>query len=160
MSATAIGLIFAINTAVIVLAQLQITQAVAHRSPMRALAFGSGLWVVAWLLVLGSGWFLRGWAAAGVIALAMLFYAIGECVYTAIVTPTAASIAPDALRRRYLAVVGFAWQAGFMVGPASGGFLLDRLPLAFPVVAAAVCILAAIALPRASRLLQSLESVA
>jgi MFS family permease len=144
--ATAIGVIFAINTAVIVLAQLQITQAVARRNPMRTLAFGSSLWVVAWLLVLGSGLLLRGWSAAGVIALAMLFYAIGECLYTAIVTPTAASIAPDALRGRYLAVIGFAWQAGFMVGPAGGGFLLDHHPFAFPAAAAAVCILAAIAL--------------
>jgi MFS family permease len=105
-------------------------------------------------LVLGSGFLLRGWIAAGVIALAMLFYAIGECVYTAIVTPTAASIAPDALRGRYLAVIGFAWQAGFMVGPAGGGFLIDRAPLAFPAAAATVCVLATIVLLRARRLLQ------
>ncbi len=151
--ATAIGLIFAVNTAVIVLAQLQITHVVARRNPMRALAFGSGLWIAAWLLVLGSGFLLRGWTAASVIAIAMLFYAIGECVYTAIVTPTAASLAPSALRGRYLGVIGFAWQAGFVIGPAGGGFLIDHVPLAFPAVAGAVCILATITLPRAAHLL-------
>jgi MFS family permease len=145
--AAAIGLIFAVNTTVIVLAQLRITQAVARRNPMRAMAVGSGLWVVTWLLVLGSGSVLRGWAAAGVIGLAMLFYAVGECIYTATITPTAASIAPGTLRGRYLAVIGFAWQAGFVVGPATGGFLIDHLPLAFPAAAAAICILATIVLP-------------
>jgi MFS family permease len=145
--ATAIGLIFAVNTIVIVLAQLQITQAVARRNPMRALAVGAGLWVVAWVLVLGSGLVLRGWVAAGVIALAMLFYAVGECIYTATITPTAASIAPGGLRGRYLAVIGFAWQAGFVVGPAGGGFLIDHWPLAFPAATAAICVLATILLP-------------
>ena len=149
--ASAIGLIFAVNTAAIVLAQLQITQAVARRNPMRAMAIGSGLWVVTWLLVLGSGLVLSGWAAAGVIALAMLFYAGGECIYTATITPTAASIAPGALRGRYLAVIGFAWQAGFVIGPAGGGFLIDHLPLAFPATAAAICIVATFTLPRAAR---------
>ena len=80
-------------------------------------------------------------------ALAMLFYAVGECIYTATITPTAASIAPAALRGRYLAVIGFAWQAGFVLGPAGGGFLIDHWPLAFPAVAAAVCLLATSVLP-------------
>jgi MFS family permease len=84
----------------------------------------------------------------------MVFYAVGECVYTASVTPTAASIAPAALRGRYLAVIGFAWQAGFVVGPASGGFLIDHSPLAFPAAAAAICMLAAIALPRTAHRLE------
>jgi len=153
--AAAIGLIYAVNTAVILLAQLQITQAVARHEPMRALAFGSGLWVVAWLLVLGSGLLARGWMAAGVIAVAMLFYAIGECLYTAIITPTAVSIAPSALRGRYLAVLGFSWQAGFMIGPAGGGFLIDRQPLAFPLAAGTICALLTIMLPRLGRLFQS-----
>jgi predicted MFS family arabinose efflux permease len=153
--ATAIGLIFAVNTTVIVLAQLQVTQLVARRNPVRTLALGSGLWIAAWTLVLGSGFMLRGWTAAAIIAIAMVFYAIGECVYTAVVTPTAASLAPPALRGRYLAVIGFAWQAGFVIGPAGGGFLIDHVPLAFPAVAGAICILATIMLPRAANLLQS-----
>lgn len=153
--APAIGLIYAVNTLVILLAQLQITQRVAHRNPMRALAFGCGLWVIAWLLVLGASRLTSGWTAAGVIALAMTFYATGECVYTAVVTPTAAAIAPNALRGRYLAVLGFAWQAGFMVGPAGGGLLIDHMPDAFPAAAAVICTLAALLLPRAARLLPS-----
>jgi MFS family permease len=146
--ATAIGLIYALNTAVILVSQLTITRAVAGRAPMRMLSLAAGLWSASWSLVLASGIWLDGWIAASVIAAGMLIYALGECIYTAIVTPTAASMAPDALRGRYLAVMGFAWQAGFMVGPAGGGFLIGRSPLAFPAIAAAMCIALAVLLPR------------
>jgi MFS family permease len=115
---------------------------------MRMLGLAAGLWSASWLLVLASGFWLSGWPAASVIAVGMLIYALGECIYTAIVTPTAASIAPDVLRGRYLAVMDFAWQAGFMVGPAGGGFLIGRSPLAFPTIAAAICVALAILLPR------------
>ena len=84
----------------------------------------------------------------------MVAYAVGECLYTAILTPTAAAIAPDELRGRYLGVMGFAWQAGFTVGPAAGGFLVGRLPLALPAAGAIACALLALLLPRANQVLQ------
>ena len=152
--AAAIGIVFALNTATILLAQLRITRAVANRDPMRVLAIGAGLWTMAWLVVLASGYRLEGWLAASFIALAMIAYAIGECIYTAVLTPTAAAIAPDELRGRYLGVMGFAWQAGFTVGPAVGGFLVGRLPLAFPAAGVVACAILAILLPRISRLVQ------
>jgi MFS family permease len=152
--AAAIGVIFAINTATILLAQLQITRAVANREPMRALALGAGVWAAAWLVVLASGYWLEGWLAAALIGAAMVAYAVGECLYTAVLTPTAAAIAPNELRGRYLGVMGFAWQAGFTVGPAAGGFLLGRVPLAFPVAGAVACALLALVLPRLASLFE------
>jgi MFS family permease len=152
--AAAIGVIFAINTATILLAQLQITTAVAHREPMRALALGAGLWASAWLVVLASGYWLEGWFAAALIGAAMVAYAVGECLYTAVLTPTAAAIAPNELRGRYLGVMGFAWQAGFTVGPAAGGFLVGRFPLALPMAGAIGCALLALVLPRLAPLFQ------
>ena len=92
----------------------------------------------------------------------MTVYAIGECIYTAIVTPTAAGIAPPILRGRYLAVMGFAWQGGFMVGPPAAGALASVKPLAFPIVAASLCAVLAIALRRVGRGIwgSTLEAVA
>jgi MFS family permease len=150
---TAIGVIYAFDTAVILLAQLPVTRAVAGREPIRMLSLAAGLWCGSWLFVLATGLWVVGWPAAFVLGAAMLAYALGECLYTAVLTPTAAAIAPSALRGRYLAVIGFAWQAGFMVGPAGGGFLIGRFPIALPVVGASVCIALTVVLSRFRRLL-------
>ncbi|HKV32134.1 MAG TPA: MFS transporter [Candidatus Dormibacteraeota bacterium] len=151
VAAGAIGLIYAVNTAVVLLAQLRITRAVAGRSPGLTLATGAAIWTVAWGMIAVTGWQLHGWSAVAALTGAMAVYAIGECIYSAVVTPTAAAIAAPALRGRYLAVTGFAWQAGFMVGPPAAGALASVRPLAFPLVAAATCALLALALPWAGR---------
>ena len=97
-------------------------------------------------MIAATGWLLHGWPAA--LAVAIALYAVGECIYTGVVTPTAAAMAPDNMRGRYLAVMGFSWQAGFMIGPPTGAALLGTAPLAFPMAAAAVCATLAIALRR------------
>jgi MFS family permease len=137
--AAAIGLIYAVNTLVILVTQLRITRAVAIMRPRTSLAIGAIAWAAAWSLIATTGWLLQGWLAAGLLAMAMAVYALGECIYTGVVTPTAAAMAPENLRGRYLAVMGFAWQAGFMIGPPAGAAMFGLAPLAFPMVAAAVC---------------------
>ncbi len=98
-----------------------------------------------------TGWQLRGWLAVAALGGAMTVYALGECIYSAVVTPTAAAIAPPLLRGRYLAVTGFAWQAGFMIGPPAFGALASVQLLIFPLAAAATCGLLAVALWRVGR---------
>ena len=127
------------------------TKAVGGHSPTLVLAIGAAIWTVAWGMIAVTGWLLRGWPAVAALATAMTVYAIGECIYTAVITPTAAAIAPPMLRGRYLAVTGFAWQAGFMVGPPAAGALASVQPLAFPLMAAAICAALAVALSRAGR---------
>jgi MFS family permease len=146
-----IGLIYTVNTAVILLAQLRITRSVTGRSPALMLAIGAAVWSLSWGMIAVTGWRLQGWSAVIALAVAMTVYAIGECIYTAVVTPTAAAIAPPMLRGRYLAVTGFAWQAGFMVGPPAAGALATVQPLVFPLAAATTCALLAIVLSRAGR---------
>jgi len=147
----AIGLIYGLNTLVILVTQLRITQKVA-RLPLRtSLALNAIAWAAAWSLIAATGWLLRGWPAVAVLGVAMILYAIGECVYTGVVTPTAAAIAPENMRGRYLAVMGFAWQAGFMFGPPAGAALMGAEPLAFPVAAAAVCAILAVSMRRLGR---------
>ena len=134
-----IGLIYAVNTVVILLAQLRITRSLAGRPAVSALAAAASIWAVAWLIVAGTGAELRGDLAALALGGAVAVYAIGECMYTAKLSPTAAAIAPAGMQGRYLAVTGFAWQAGFMIGPPLAGALLSLSPLAFPVAEAGVC---------------------
>jgi hypothetical protein len=151
VAAGAIGLIYAVNTAVVLLAQLRITAAVGGRSPALMLAVGAVIWALAWGVIAVTGWQLRGWLAVAALGGAMTVYAIGECIYSAVVTPTAAGIAPPLLRGRYLAVTGFAWQAGFMIGPPAFGALASLQLLLFPLAAAATCGLLAVGLWRVGR---------
>lgn len=139
-----IGVIYAVNTTTILLAQIPITRLSEGRRRMPLLAIGTGLWVVAWILMLAAGVAFHAWAAL-LIGLAVALYGVGECMYSAVVIPTVVAIAPERLRGRYLAIMGFSWQGGFMVGPAVGGTLLASGPVALPVACAVVCAIALVA---------------
>lgn len=135
----AIGAIYAANTLTIVIAQLPIVRLVEGRSRMRMLSLGSSGWALAWALCLVAGLWLRGLEAAVLIGLAAVVYALGECLYSAIVVPTASVLAPESLRGRYLGALGLTYQGGFMLGPSLGGLILGSAPLALPVLAAVAC---------------------
>src|SRR4029077_3242964 len=63
VAAGSIGLIYAVNTAVILLAQLRITRAVGGRPPALMLTIGAAVWTLAWGMIAVAGWRLHGWAA-------------------------------------------------------------------------------------------------
>jgi predicted MFS family arabinose efflux permease len=136
-----IGLVYAINTATILVGQIPITRLAEGRRRMPLLALGTLLWIVAWSTMLAGALGPEAIAAV-LVGAAVVIYGVGECLYSAVVVPTVAAIAPDALRGRYLAVMGLSWQGGFMVGPAVGGSLVAAGPLALPLACAGVCAVA------------------
>ena len=140
----AIGGIYAANTLTIVLAQLPLTRLTRARNCMSVLRLGALLWVGCWVLCTAAGVWLSGAAAALVIALAAVTYAIGECLYSSVMLPTAAALAPDSLRGRYLGAMGLTWQAGFLLGPSLGSLVLGAYPLGLPLVCVAGCMIAAV----------------
>ena len=137
----AIGVIYAANALTVLVAQIPITRLAEGRRRMPLLAVGTSLWIVAWVVMLIGAVALHAWAVV-LIAAAVVIYGLGECLYSAIVVPTVAAIAPDPLRGRYLAITGFGWQAGFMIGPAIGATLLTLGPVALPLASAGLCLLA------------------
>ena len=70
---------------------------------------------------------------------AILLFSLAECLYDAVQGPLTAELAPSALTGRYMAVNGFSWQLGFIVGPAVGAAVLGAAPHALWVLAACVC---------------------
>ena len=72
----------------------------------------------------------------------------GECFYTATLMPLTAELAPEGLRGRYMAALGFSWWAGLALAPALGGPLLSRSPAAVFAVAGAASVAALVALIR------------
>jgi MFS family permease len=138
----AIGVIFFANTLVIVLAQLPVSKLLEGRRRMRSLAVMTGLWAAAWLAVMMSGALLEAAAAAVAFALAVMVFAVGECFQGPTQGALVADLAPAHLRGRYMAVSTLSWEAGFIIGPAAGGFILAAEPLALWPLAAFVCLVA------------------
>jgi MFS family permease len=142
VSETAIGVVFLVNTLVIVLAQLPVAKALEGRRRMRALAVMTFIWAVAWLIVFASGAFLEAAAATALVAVAAAVFGVGECLQGPTQGALVADFAPDRLRGRYMALSTTSWQLGFVVGPALGGLVLDLAPLALWPLAAVVCLVA------------------
>jgi MFS family permease len=130
-----IGVMFFVNTALIVIAQLPIS---------RALALMPALWIVAWLLVDAGGYWFNATAAFVVFTVALGIFGIGECFHGPAHQALVAEIAPGHLRGRYFAVHSLSWGLAGTVGPAVGGFLLAAAPFALWPVAAFVCLVAAL----------------
>jgi MFS family permease len=139
-----IGLIFAVNTAVIVIAQLPLSHWLEGRRRMRALALMPVLWAVAWLLVDATGAWLEATAAFVAFAVAAGLLGAGECFHGPAHQALVADIGPPHLRGRYFAVHSLSWGLAGTVGPAVGGFILAAAPFALWPAAAAVCLLSAL----------------
>ena len=140
---TVIGAVYAVNTLTVVLAQLPIARMTRGHNPMRALRTGALIWVGCWLACLGAASAFSAGLAVAIVGLAAVGYAIGECLYSSMMLPTATLLAPDHLRGRYLGLMGLAWQGGFLIGPSAGGAILGLFPPALPVACALGCLLAA-----------------
>jgi MFS family permease len=136
---SAIGVVFLINTIVIVLAQLPIAKLSEGHRRMRTLAALGAIWAVSWLLVPLAGLWVTGAQAALVLAVAMSVFAIGECLHGAVQAPLVTDLADHRLLGRYMALSALSWQVGFALGPAVGGFALELSPTGLWVGAAAIC---------------------
>jgi predicted MFS family arabinose efflux permease len=144
VSETGIGLIFLVNTLAIVLTQVPIARALEGRRRMKALALMGLIWAAVWLGVLVVGTTLTGLVATVVLAGAMIAFALGECLHGAVQGPMVVDLSDPRLLGRYMALSSISWQLAFIVGPAVGGVVLDREPLALWALAAAVSLAGAV----------------
>lgn len=133
-----IGLLFFLNTVVIVLAQLPIAGLVRGRRRMLALALFGVLWGSAWLFVPLAG-ATSADAALVVLAGVMVVFAVGQCLHGAVAGPLAADLAEPRLMGRYMALNALSWNIGFTLGPALGGLGLSVSPNGVWIAAAALC---------------------
>jgi MFS family permease len=132
---TAIGVLFLVNSLLIVGGQLAVARAVEGHRRSHALALMATLFATCWLLVLGDSF--------AFLLAAFVVLSAAECVYDSVRSPLVADLAPPGLGGRYLAAAGFSWQVGFVIGPAAGAAILGARPHALWPVAAAVCLGAA-----------------
>jgi MFS family permease len=143
MTERAIGVMFGINVAVIVLLQMPIVKLLAGRNRMRTLALMSLVWAACWLGALAAGTWLGGLAAAAAVTTAIAVFAVGECLHAPTQGGLLADLAKPELRGRYFALSTSSYAIGFTVGPALGGLALGASPVALWTLAAGACVLAA-----------------
>ena len=140
VSETAIGLLFLLNSLTIIAFQIPVARRQEGRRRVRGLALMSVLFAVAWLTLGLSGVLLQPAAALAGFAVAILVLSLGECLYDSIQGPLTADLAGERLRGRYMAVNGFSWQLGFILGPVLGASLMTIEPLAVWIAAAGACL--------------------
>jgi MFS family permease len=143
VSEAGIGVVFFVNTVLIVLAQLPLAKALEGRRRMRAVALAAAIFAATSASILAVGLWLDASAAVVVLCGVIVLFSIGECVHGAVQNPLIADLAPEHLLGRYMALRTTAWQVGFMAGPALGSFLLARSPTGLWLGAAAACLIAA-----------------
>lgn len=154
-----IGIVFALDSVGIVLFQLPVARLAEGRRRMRGFALMGVVWAASLLAVWAGGAWTAATAAAAVFAAATIAFAFGECLHGAIHTPLAVDLAPPQLVGRYTALASLSWQAGWIVGPAAGGFFLQHAPLLlWPVAAGANLLCAAWALSIERRLPASVRT--
>jgi hypothetical protein len=140
MSERAIGVLWFETSLVIALAQLPIVKLVEGRRRMRGLALMGVIWAASFGGILLAGERLTGTTAALAMTLPVTAFALGECLHGAIYAPLVADLAQPRLIGRYMAFSSFSWQAGFLAGPAAGGFVLQHAPLWLWLGAGAICL--------------------
>jgi MFS family permease len=140
-----IGLLFFINTVVVVLAQLPVARLLEGHRRMRTLALLGAIWACALMLVPVAGILLSGAAAVAMLAVVFATIAVGETLHGTVQAPLVTDLADHRLIGRYMAASAFSWGVGFTVGPSIGGVVLKHAPHLLWPLAAAVCALAGLA---------------
>jgi len=142
LTETSIGILFLVNTVVILLAQLPIARLARGRRRMPMLALFGALWGAAWLLVPIAG-ASSPTTAMAILTVVMAVFALGMCLHGAVAAPLVADLAAPHLLGRYMAMNALSWQIGFALGPALGGAGLALSPTGVWLVAAALCAIGA-----------------
>jgi MFS family permease len=136
VSSQGIGVLWAVDSLVVVVAQLPVAKLVEGRRRMRGLALMCLIWAGSLLGFGAAGYWTSGWIAAGLLSAITAVFAVGECLHGTIQAPLAVDLAPPRVLGRYLAFSSQSWQVGWIIGPAGGGFILQHAPYALWPIAA------------------------
>ncbi|UOQ87660.1 MFS transporter [Agromyces endophyticus] len=119
---SAIGMAAAINCLVIVALQVIVVKLTAKRSaPVLLMAVGS-IWVVSWL-ILSAAQFAPGIASA-LFVMTYGIFAVGETIYSPVLNPLTAQLAPKGMVGQTLGTIGAMQTAFSAAGPLVAGVLL------------------------------------
>jgi MFS family permease len=125
-----IGIVFLVNTAFVVIAQIPAVRVVRRMRRTHAFAATSVLFAVSLMGVLAATLVPSELAATALLAGVAIVFATGECFHIVVLGPLVADMAPAHLLGRYLSVFGLTFPISLAIGPAVGGLLLQTSPQA------------------------------
>jgi MFS family permease len=124
----AIGLVFLLNSSVVVIAQLPLTRVFTRLRRAEVYVAASAFFVIGLLGVLLAPLVHSGLGAAAILCGVGVVIGIGECIHSVVLGPFAADLAPPHLLGRYISVFTLMVSGGFAAGPAIGGVVLAQEP--------------------------------
>lgn len=114
------GYILSMNAAMVVLMQFWITRKISKYQPMILMTIGTLLYAI--------GFAMYGFVGTyPLFLLAMVIITIGEMIVSPTSSALVASLAPEEMRGRYMAVMGFSWIIPTAIGPLAAGLIMDHL---------------------------------
>ncbi len=122
VDASAIGMAAAVNCLVIVALQVVVVKLTAKRSAPTLLMVVAGIWVFSWLLL--SAAHLAPGLAAAIFVTTYGVFAVGETMYSPVLNPLTASLAPRGMVGQTLGTIGALQTAFSAAGPLVAGVLL------------------------------------
>jgi MFS family permease len=123
LPASMVAVAYAVNTAVIVAAQVFVLRRIRGRSRSRLGAIVGLTWAASWLLI-GVSVAFPVWLCITLVCLGIALFGLGETIWSPIVPAIVNELAPEDLRGRYNAVSGWVWSVSGTVGPALAAVLL------------------------------------
>jgi MFS family permease len=123
-----IGVLFLINTSLVVVAQLPVTRALERMRRAQVFAAACAMFTIALLAVLPATLIRSELGATVLLSGVAAMFAIGECVHNVVLGPVVADLAPPHLLGRYISLLRLAVTGGFALGPAIGGAVLESSP--------------------------------
>jgi MFS family permease len=130
-----VGTLLAINTAVVVAAQLSVSRLMEGRRRMPCFSAVAVAFAISWLLVAAGGE-MQGGGGFALMVLAVALFAVAECIYNVVATPLALQLAPHHMMSRYLATFLLVFAIGRAIAPPTEGWLLGVAPVGYWVVMA------------------------
>ena len=124
----AIGIVFLVNTSVIVIAQIPAVRLAARMRRTHAFAVASVLFAVGLLAVLPATLVHSELAATSILVGVATILACGEIAHILVLGPLVADMAPAHLLGRYLSLYSLTFTSSLAIGPAIGGVLLQTNP--------------------------------
>jgi len=115
---SAFGLLFPINTLLIIFLEVPLNTAMAHWPHARSIALGSFL--------TGLGFGALAWANDfSQVAVTVVIWTFGEMILFPACAAYAAEIAPPRYRGRYMGLYAMSFSLAFAIGPALGSLVLE-----------------------------------
>ncbi|RAG83302.1 MFS transporter [Streptacidiphilus pinicola] len=136
LSASWVGVNFAINTALIALFQVPVTHLLRNTRRTRATALAGAVFALSFVVYAASGALHGETAALSGLFTGTVLFSFGELMHGATSTALAASAAPESLRGRYLSFYQFSWAIPAALAPVLLSALLSASPLALWIVLA------------------------